>query len=42
LITPAIILFGTLTGTVNGAVSALLMKNLIKYDQKVQNVNEIK
>ncbi len=42
LITPVIILFGTLTGTVNGAVSALLMKNLIKYDQKVQNVNEIK
>jgi uncharacterized membrane protein len=41
-ITPVIILFGTLTGTVNGAVSALLMKNLIKYDQKVQNVNEIK
>ena len=37
LITPVIILFGTLTGTVNGAVSALLMKNLIKYDQKVQN-----
>jgi len=42
LITPVIILFGTLTGTVNGAVSALLMKNLIKYDQKVQNVNKIK
>ncbi|MBM4147177.1 MAG: Gx transporter family protein [Nitrospira sp.] len=42
LITPVIILFGTLTGTVNGVVSALLMKNLIKYDQKVQNVNEIK
>jgi heptaprenyl diphosphate synthase len=42
LITPLIILFGTLTGTVNGAVSALLMKNLIKYDQKVQNVNETK
>lgn len=37
LITPVIILFGTLTGTVNGAVTALLMKNLIKYDQKVQN-----
>ncbi|MDP2753844.1 MAG: hypothetical protein Q8P40_05575 [Nitrospirota bacterium] len=30
LITPFIILLGTLTGTVNGAISGLLIKNLKK------------
>jgi heptaprenyl diphosphate synthase len=42
LIAPAIILLGTLTGVVNGAVSELIMKNLKKFDEKVQNVNEVK
>lgn len=39
LITPLIILLGTLTGAVNGAVSDLLIKNLKKSGKKVQNVS---
>jgi heptaprenyl diphosphate synthase len=39
LISPVIILIGTLTGTVNGVISDLLMKNLKKPVQKIQNVN---
>ena len=37
LIAPFIILLGTLTGTVNGVVSDLLIKNLKKADEKIQN-----
>lgn len=37
LITPFIILTGTLTGSVNGIVSAILIKNLKKKDEKIQN-----
>ncbi len=40
LITPVIILLGTLTGAVNGAVSDLLMKSLKISRQKIQNVIE--
>ena len=39
LITPVIILIGTITGTVNGVISDLLMKNLKNPVQKIQNVN---
>jgi heptaprenyl diphosphate synthase len=42
LITPLMILLGTLTGTVNGAVSELLIKNLKISGQKVQNVDKCK
>jgi heptaprenyl diphosphate synthase len=37
LISPLIILIGTVTGTVNGVVSDLVIKNLKKTDQKIQN-----
>jgi len=40
-ITPLIIFLGTLTGTVNGIISDLLIKNLKKDDQKIQNVIKI-
>ncbi len=39
LITPLMVLLGTLTGTANGAVSGLLIKNLKISGQKVQNVD---
>jgi heptaprenyl diphosphate synthase len=39
LITPIIILLGTLTGAVNGIVSDLLIRNLKKSMEKIQNVN---
>ena len=39
LISPFIILIGVLTGTVNGVISGLLIKNLKKTEQKIQNVN---
>jgi heptaprenyl diphosphate synthase len=39
VITPLIIFIGTLTGAMNGAVAALLMKHLQKNVQKVQNVD---
>jgi heptaprenyl diphosphate synthase len=39
LITPFIILLGTLTGTINGFLSDILMKNLKNSGQKIQNVN---
>lgn len=39
LISPAIIFIGTLTGTVNGVVSDILIKNLKNMDEKIQNVN---
>ena len=39
LITPFIILLGTLTGAVNGIVSDLLIRNLKKSLEKIQNVN---
>lgn len=38
LITPLMILLGTLTGTVNGVVSELLIKNLKNSHEKLQNV----
>lgn len=38
LITPLIMLFGTLTGTFNGFVSEMLIKNLKKSGQTIQNV----
>jgi len=37
LISPLIILIGTVTGTVNGVVSDLVIKNLKKTYQKIQN-----
>jgi len=37
LISPLIILIGTVTGTVNGVVSDLVIKNLKKTKQKIQN-----
>jgi len=37
LITPVIIFLGTLTGCVNGIVSDMLIKNLKKADEKIQN-----
>jgi heptaprenyl diphosphate synthase len=40
LISPFIILIGALTGTVNGVISGLLIKNLKKTKQKIQNVNK--
>ena len=39
VITPFIILLGTLTGTINGFISDILMKNLKNCGQKIQNVN---
>jgi len=39
LITPLMILLGTLTGTVNGVVSELLIKNLKNSPEKLQNVD---
>ena len=38
LITPLMIMLGTLTGTVNGVVSELLIKNLKNSPEKLQNV----
>lgn len=39
IISPVILLIGTFTGVVNGAVSGLLIKNLLKKDEeKIQNV----
>jgi heptaprenyl diphosphate synthase len=40
LISPVIILIGTLTGTVNGVVSGILLKDLKKADEKIQNENK--
>ncbi|OGW36268.1 MAG: hypothetical protein A2Y97_07485 [Nitrospirae bacterium RBG_13_39_12] len=40
LISPIIIFLGSVTGTVNGIVSDLLIKNLKKGDKKIQNVNK--
>jgi heptaprenyl diphosphate synthase len=40
LISPVIVFLGTITGTVNGVISDLLVKNLKKTDQKIQNVNK--
>lgn len=40
LITPFIVLIGTLTGAVNGIVSDLLIRNLKKSVKKIQNVSE--
>jgi heptaprenyl diphosphate synthase len=37
LITPLIVLIGTLTGMFNGIVSELILKNLKKYEQKSNN-----
>jgi len=37
LISPVIIFLGTLTGSVNGIVSDMLIKNLKKTDEKIQN-----
>lgn len=37
LITPIILLLGTLTGTVNGIIASLLINNLQKAPQKIQN-----
>lgn len=37
LISPIIILIGTLTGSVNGIISEILIKNLKKTDKKIQN-----
>ncbi|MFZ5906916.1 MAG: Gx transporter family protein [Nitrospirota bacterium] len=39
LITPFIVLIGTLTGTLNGLVSELIIKNLKKSGKKIQNVD---
>jgi heptaprenyl diphosphate synthase len=39
LITPVIILIGTLTGAINGVISGLLIRNLKKSVEKIQNVN---
>jgi heptaprenyl diphosphate synthase len=38
LIAPLIMFFGTLTGTLNGFVSEMLIKNLQNSDQTIQNV----
>lgn len=38
VITPLIVLLGILTGTINGFISGMVIKNLKKSDQKVQNV----
>ncbi len=40
LITPLILLLGTVTGTVNGIVSDVLMRNLKNAGQKIQNVKQ--
>jgi uncharacterized membrane protein len=40
LITPVIILLGTLTGTVNGVISDLLIRSLKNSGQKFQNVDK--
>jgi heptaprenyl diphosphate synthase len=40
LITPFIILLGTLTGTVNGVISDLLLRGLKNSGQKFQNVDK--
>jgi heptaprenyl diphosphate synthase len=41
IIGPVIVLIGTLTGVANGAVSGLLIKNLLKKEgAKIQNENE--
>ncbi|MEW6586903.1 MAG: Gx transporter family protein, partial [Nitrospirota bacterium] len=37
-ITPPIILLGTMTGAVNGLVSDMIIKNLKKTEEKIQNV----
>jgi heptaprenyl diphosphate synthase len=39
-ISPLIIFLGTITGAVNGVISDLLIKNLKKSGEKIQNVNE--
>ncbi len=39
LITPVILLLGTLTGAVNGVIASLLINNLKKAPQKIQNGN---
>lgn len=39
LITPLIALLGTLTGTINGIVSELIINNLKKSGKKIQNVD---
>lgn len=39
LITPVILLLGTLTGAVNGVIASLLINNLKKTAQKIQNGN---
>lgn len=39
LITPLIVLLGTLTGTLNGIVSELIINNLKKSGKKIQNVD---
>jgi heptaprenyl diphosphate synthase len=40
LISPIIIFLGTITGTVNGFISDILVKNLKKTDEKIQNGNK--
>lgn len=40
LISPLIILIGTVTGTLNGLASDILIRNLKKNDGKIQNVDE--
>ncbi|MEW6066833.1 MAG: Gx transporter family protein [Nitrospirota bacterium] len=37
LISPVIVFFGTLTGTVNGIVSNIIIRNLKKNGEKIQN-----
>jgi heptaprenyl diphosphate synthase len=41
IISPVILLIGTLTGVANGIISDLLMKNILKNDkEKIQNVSQ--
>jgi heptaprenyl diphosphate synthase len=40
LISPIIIFLGTITGTVNGVITDILVKNLKKTDEKIQNGNK--
>jgi heptaprenyl diphosphate synthase len=40
LISPIIIFLGTITGTVNGVITDILIKNLKKTDEKIQNGNK--
>jgi heptaprenyl diphosphate synthase len=40
LISPIIIFLGTVTGTVNGVITDILIKNLKKTDEKIQNGNK--